>query len=536
MRSRCLVWTASIPIVLGGCGASEDAPPASAATTWFEEDARASGLRFEHQIGAERRFHFPEIMGAGVGLADVDGDDDLDVYLVQSGDLLAPGQNEGDRLFANRGDGTFEDVTSEAGLGCRDYGMGCAFGDVDGDGDADLFVTNWGPDRLYLNAGGGTFEDVTDAAGLGDPGWNTSAVFFDLEGDGDLDLFVVAYVDWSLDAERSCGSSSAPDYCHPNRYDAPLEDHLYRNRGDGTFEDVTSEFGIHGAANGLGVVCADLTGDDQVDVYVANDMHANQLWVRAGGGFVDRALLSGCALSGSGFLEAGMGVQAFDFEEDGDLDLMVAHLWNQTHTLYLNDAGQFEDATARMGLAGPTLPFTGFGLGLADFDHDGDRDCLIANGRVNAPYPQPDQLLEQTASGRFVDVPNAGLESPIALNGRGVAFGDLDADGDVDAIIANNGGPALLLRNVASKRGDWVQFDVRNAAGGPAVGALVELEVAGQRLSRRVDPGFGYCSSNDPRVHFGVLGPIDDARVQWPDGRTSELGPLEAGRLHRVSR
>lgn len=548
MRSPLRLARAPRAVVAGwlvacaaGCGSDEPAPgPGAGAAAdghdvWFEEVAGPSGLDFVHTVGAERRLHFPEIMGAGVGLADVDGDGDLDVYLVQSGDLLDPEGNAGDRLFANRGDGTFEDVTAAAGLGCREYGMGCAFGDVDGDGAPDLYVTNFGPNRLYRNRGDGTFEDVTAAAGVDDPSWSTSAVFSDLEGDGDLDLVVVNYVDWSLERERDCESAGRPDYCHPNRYDAPQRDRVYRNRGDGTFDDATEELGMRGRANGLGAVCADLDGDRDVDVYVSNDMHANQLWIQEDGRFTERGLLAGCALSGSGFLEAGMGVQAFDLEEDGDLDLFVAHLWNQTHTLYLNDAGRFDDGTARAGFAGPTLPYTGFGLGFVDFDHDGDRDCLIANGRVNAPYPQPDQLFEQVEPGRFREVADTGLARPLVANGRGLALGDLDGDGDVDAVVANNGGRAHLLRNVAPKRGSWIELEVVLPSGAPAVGALVELDVGGRRLSGLLQPGFGYASSNSPRVHFGLPGAVDGGRVLWPDGSTTELGPLESGRVHRIA-
>lgn len=545
--AACLA--AAWPAACGG-GAPSQAPPTSQAPPWFENVAAEAGVDFRHHNADVTRWHFPEIMGAGVALFDADDDGDLDLYLVQSGDLVAgPAQAPANRLYRNRGDGTFEDVTETSGAGDRGYGMGCAVGDADGDGDLDLYVTNFGPNVLLENQGDGTFRDVTARSGTGDARWSTSASFFDADGDGDLDLFVANYVDWALEREQPCFSwKDERDYCHPNSYKAPARDTLYRNDGGGHFHDATVEMGLARAVgNGLGVACADFDGDGRTDVYVANDMTANHLWMNSPEGFHDRALLAGCALSGSGFVEAGMGVAALDLESDGDVDLFMSHLRAQSNTFYLNSGqGLFDDATARVGLAGPSVPYTGFGLGFADFDQDADLDLYIANGRVvragepfdpKRPYVEPDLLFEQTEAGRFEIVkPQGGTAEELLARGRGAAFGDLDGDGDVDVVVANNAGPAYVLRNVAPKRGGWIQLDLRLPSGAPAVGATVAIWT-GERVQRRlVQPGSSYCSSSDPRAHFGLgeATRVERVLVRWPDGTTTERGPLEAGHTYRI--
>lgn len=452
-------------------------------------------------------------------------------------------------MYRNRGDGTFEDVTASTGTGDNGYGMGCACGDYDGDGDVDLYVTNVGPNVLYRNNGDGTFSDVTGAAGVGDSGWGTSAAFADYDGDGNLDLFVVNYIKWSPQGERECLSLfDQQDYCAPVNYSAPAPDTLYRNTGRESFVDVSGSVGLREAyGNGLGLAPGDFNGDGRLDFYVANDVLPNQLWINTGEGrFVDDALMSGCALNHSGVAEAGMGVMAADVNYDGQLDLFMSHYRAETNTFYVNNAGIFEDVTATLGLGAPSFPFTGFGLGFADFDHDGNLDLFIANGRAalaepindwRKPYAERDQLFEGRGNLRFVEVsPRGGTAQELAETSRGIALGDLDNDGDMDIIVVNRGAKVHLLRNIASTRGNWIMFRVLNRRGGYALNASVRIRAGGDVQWRQVQRAYGYCSSNDPRVHFGLGSAerVDEVTVRWPDGREEEFGPFEAGRIHEL--
>ena len=366
----------------------------------------------------------------------------------------------------------------KAGVAHAGYGMGCAVGDYDGDGDEDLYVTNVGANVLYRNQGDGTFRDVTSEAGVGHAGWSSSAAFFDGDGDGDLDLFVVNYVRWSPGREIECfAGGNERDYCQPGNYNAPAPDVFYRNDGGETFRDESERAGFSKAfGNGLGVAPGDYDGDGDLDLYVANDGDPNQLWVRGKDGrYTDQALLSGVAVNRYGLAEAGMGVAAVDLESDGDLDLFVTHLRDETNTLYLNQGGWFDDATTATGLASSSIGYTGFGLGFADFDHDGELDLYVANGRIGRsvapsaadPYAEPDQLYRGLGGGRLEELGPQGGGS-----GRAVALGDYDEDGDLDVLVVDNGGPARLLRNRAAS-GQWVKFRVLGPRSRPVIGATV---------------------------------------------------------------
>jgi hypothetical protein len=517
-----------------------------------------------------------EVMGAGAALLDYDRDGDLDAYLVQ-GRMLGRGKDVSqatfpprhpeplsDRLYRNDlrvlADGSrsvrFADVTAASGLGelATGYGMGVATGDYDGDGWTDLYLASYGSNQLLRNQGDGTFADVTAESGTDDPRWSVAATFFDYDGDGALDLFVADYVDFSFARHHECTTpTGAPDYCGPLAY-RPVPDRLLRNRGDGTFEDVSAASGILAApGNGLGVVAADLDGDGLTDLYVANDQMANFLWHNQGDGtFREDALLAGCAVDREGLPEASMGVSAEDLDDDGDEDLFVAHLVRETNTLYLNDgAGLFRDRTTETGLGPPSLRFTSFGIGLLDLENDGDLDLLVTNGAVTRieeqvaqgdPYPvhQTNQLFRNLGGLRFEDATAAGgpalAQSEVS---RGLAAGDVDGDGDLDALLANNSGPARLLLNLAGQDRHWLGVRPVGTSGGEALGARVEVTSAGRGVTRRrVHTDGSYASANDPRVGVGLgdLARAGRLRVVWPDGPGIAWRELAADRYVSVYR
>jgi hypothetical protein len=531
----------------------------AAAAELFVEGAAAAGLAFTHVNGAAGGYYLPEVMGAGVALFDFDNDGDLDVFLVQ-GDALDRSQTPVARQRVARGrtaiatpatsrlfrndltigtDGgrslRFTDVTGRAGVGLRAYGMGVAVGDYDGDGHLDLFVTAFGPDTLYHNNGDGTFTDATRQAGVSDAYWSTSAAFVDYDRDGRLDLFVANYVDFTIAANQWCSDPvGARDYCGPRAY-RPVADRLYHNEGNGRFADLSEAAGISKADGaGLGVATGDYNGDGWIDLYVANDATPNQLWInRHNGTFGDEGLLSGSALNAQGRPEGSMGIASDDVDLDGDEDLFVTNIAGETSVLYINDGrASFDDARTRWGLALPTAAFTGFGTGFFDYDSDGWPDLLIANGAVNvieaqrgqpSPYRMKNQLFRNTAARRFEETTAAGGAAfSRAEIGRGAALGDIDNDGDIDAVLTNNNGPVRLLLNQAGARNHWLQVRVTQTRGNRfGYGAWIGVERAGRpTLWRRVRSDGSYLSASDMRVHFGLDGSpaTDGVVVRWPDG------------------
>jgi hypothetical protein len=523
---------------------------------WFTDRAAETGLDFVHFNGLIGKFHQPEIMGAGAAVFDYDNDGDLDVYLVQSGTLapgtplIAPPPLVEDRLYRNdleiRPDGArvlrFTDVTRASGIRTRGYGMGAATGDVDNDGDVDLYVTGLGRNQLFRNDGGGTFSDVSAASGAGDPdSWGVSAAFVDFDRDGWLDLFVGNYLRYSLATHIDCvGVAGLPDYCRPSAY-RPQPSRLYRNAGGGRFVDVTIMSGLarqFGPA--LGVSTADFNGDGWIDLFVANDEQENQLWInQRNGTFVNTALAAGAALGASGERKANMGVDAGDFDADGDEDLFITELIGQGSTLYVNDGtGQFEEQSARTGIRQASLPYTGFGTAWFDYDNDGWLDLLAVNGDVNQnaaavgrpsdPFPlgQRKQLF-RNAERRFEDVTGrAGGVFDLVEVGRGAAFGDIDNDGDTDVVVTNGAGRARLLINNVGQRRHWLGLRlVGRDRSRDMVGARVGIvRSSGPILWRRARADGSYASANDPRVLVG-LGDSTEARrvrVIWPTGETEE--------------
>ena len=520
----------------------------------FLEHPSSSGLSFTHVNGATGQYYMPEVMGAGGALFDYDNDGDLDVFLVQGGPLGGANANAPtSRLFRNEGKLRFTDVTSAAGVGLRSYGMGTAVGDYDNDGDLDLFVTTFGPDTLYRNNGDGTFTDVTREAGVGDPLWSTSAAFIDYDRDADLDLFVANYLDFAIADNKICHDPvGTRDYCSPRAF-RPVPDRLYRNNGSGRFVDVTETSGIARAdGNGLGVAVGDYNGDGWLDLYVANDATANQLWInRRDGTFVDEGVLSGAALSAAGNPEGSMGIASGDFDRDGDEDLFVTNIIGETFVLYAND-GQavFEDARVRTGLARLTAAFTGFGTDWFDYDNDGWLDLFVANGAVNiieaqrgqpSPYRMRNQLFRNTGRGSFEETSaGAGAAFARAEISRGAAFGDIDNDGDIDILVTTNNGPARLLLNQAAGDHHWLQVRLQQSSGERfAFGARVGLERAGtSTMWSRVKTDGSYLSASDARVHFGLgaSAVVGAVIVEWPDGQRERWTTLAADRLHVVRR
>ena len=537
------VAVAGVAFLVSACS-----PSGGRESAWFREEARQRGIDFEHRSGYVDRPLLPEILVGGGALADLDGDGDLDAYLVQSGRIRSANPDAPNRLYLNRGDGHFDELPGAGGADDRGYGMGATAGDYDNDGDVDLYVSNYGPNVLYRNDGAGRFEDVSREARVDDPGWSSAAAFLDLDVDGDLDLFVVNYMNWTPEIERDCYVRGAITYCGPGQYALPAMDRLYRNDGDGTFTDITYDAGINVAfGNGLGIVGADFNRDGLTDVFVANDMLVNQLWLNRGDlRFEDESLLWGCAVDEHGIEKAGMGVAAADFDDDDDTDLLVVNMEQQTDSFFRNEGSYFVDATRVVGLGASSLRHTRFGVAMADFDNDGRLDLYEANGRIESPDPavvqdfaEPNILYRGTAESgafRFEEVtPQGGVSSPLLHTSRGLAIGDVDNDGGLDLLVVNRDAAPYLLMNRAD-RGRWVRFDVRTATGRAAHGASVAATVGAVRMRRDVQPGASYLASSDPRVHFG-LGEethVGNVVVTWPGGETEAFGGFEAAATHRL--
>lgn len=532
-----------LTLLLRATAAETDAP-------LFTEVTSALGFSQMEETWPAGTHALHEVIGSGVALFDYDNDAALDVLHIRfppPGHIGSPAPN---RLFRQHPDGTFVDVTEAAGIGDTGYGQGVAIGDVDNDGDPDVYVTNYGPDAFYRNNGNGTFS-LTEI-GISNGAWGTSATFGDYDRDGYLDLYVANYV--QFDPETVCrGKHSAPDYCNPQVFDA-APDRLFRNNGDGTFIDVTQQTGIAAMpGRGLGVVCLDLTGDGWVDFYVANDGEANQLWVnQTDGTFSEEAIIRGLAFNTYGQPEGSMGIAVGDLNGDMRADLFATHLSGETNTLYMTSSyAVFVDMTEVVGFAGRDLLFTGFGCGFLDFDNDADLDIALVNGRVKRGalldgatlgefwnfYAEPNLLFQNLGAGientggslTFNDVSSLAPDFTERIEvSRGMAFGDIDRDGDVDMVVTSLDNRIRFFRNdAATSENNWlsVRAVTQNR---DALGAEVMLRTESRVLTGYVLPGTSYLSSNEARVHFG-LGTIDTVQaieVQWPDGNREKFpGP-----------
>ncbi len=509
---------------------------------WFVEVSRSLGITFQHQDGRSGQRFYVETVASGGGWADFDRDGDLDLYLVNG--AATPGSTlEGtphNHLYENTGE-RFEDISAPAGVADTGYGMGLCIGDVDGDGWDDLMVTNYGPDRLFRNLTGDgkglRFEDVTERAGVAGDAWGTNCAFADVDGDSDLDLYVANYVDFKYSENPRCGdvTRDAWSYCRPLVFRGQ-SDFLYINRGDGTFTEQGSLRGLDQQREdrGFGVIASDLDRDGHVDILVANDGTANRLYRNDGlGHFVDVALTSGLALLRNGQAESGMGMALGDVDGDQLEDLIVTNYSFETNTLYLNRGSLFyEDSTERARLAKASFLPVSWGVALTDFDNDGDADLAIANGHVmdtidlfedGIGYPQPNALLSNDGSGAFTPVTEAGPDFRVGRVSRALAIGDWNNDGRIDLLVTNTNDQVDVLENRVNNNNHWIGFDLTGGKASPsAIGARVRLTCAGNDLGEReVRSGGSLLAQNDLRLHFGLgecSGPAI-ASVRWPSGQ-----------------
>jgi predicted Zn-dependent protease len=525
------------------------APGRSKTIPRFVDEATSAGLRFIHDNGQIRGRNPPptEAMCGGAGLLDFDGDGWLDLYVVQGGPFPPPttSLNSGDRLYHNRRDGTFADVSVQSGIASfpGGYGHGVAVADYDNDGRPDLFITRWRSYALYHNRGDGRFEDVTEKAGLGGArDWPTSAAFADLDGDGDLDLYVCHYLVYDPSNPRRCVHLESPSKheCNPLDF-PPLVDHVFRNDA-GRFVDVTTRAGFVDAnGRGLGVVAADLDDDNRIDLYVANDMTANYLFRNLGAfQFEETGHLAGAAASADGGYKAGMGIARGDLDGDGLLDLAVTNYFGESTTFYRGmGGGYFADHTSNIGMAAPTRRLLGFGIAFFDADLDGNLDVLSANGHVldsrpRFPWTMPLQLLQGGGPHGVNDVSDRAGEvfSPLHL-GRGLAAGDVDNDGRIDAIVVAQNEPLIYLHNQTETRGHFVAFALQGTLSNrDAIGARVTIVAGGARQTADRFGGGSYQSAGDPRLHFGLgnATTVEAVEVRWPSGQVDRHSRLPADR------
>ncbi len=570
----------------GGAGvpgvASTDLTRNCGPDPWTESDSSSGlfvditdevGIDFQRVVGPLGTYFLPEINGSGGAMFDYDGDGDLDIYLVNSGrspkavgDFPDTVRIE-NRMYRQEADGHFVDVTAGSGLGDTGYGISCAIGDVDNDGDLDVLVTNYGPDRLYLNDGQGRFQNVSEQAGITSAGWANSAAFCDYDRDGHLDLFITQYGSEAFDAhKRACDYGGGNvGYCSPLEFQ-PSHDVLFHNQGPGPngivrFRDVTSAAGIDAQrAEGTGfcVVPADLNRDGWTDFYVANDMYANRLWInKKDGTFEDLGLQTGSAYNFLGRGEASMGLAIGDVDSDGDPDLLSTHFTDETNTLYINDRGQFRDATEQWHLGLPSRRHTGWGVAFIDLDHDGFLDLPLVNGlalpcqwrnsdadrqgdvvdldtlteagqaTVDDPaefwseYLDRNQVYFNTGKQSFVERTNqAGDFCRKPNSGRGLIYGDIDNDGDLDLLVTTTGGRARLYRNDVPKSGHWLRITLQlQTSLRDAYGAELIVVAGTHRYHRILNPASSFLASHDPRAHVGLAEEhYDRIEVRWPDG------------------
>ena len=561
------ISTRSLPVIpillvlmaMPGFGYQTPAPAgAESNTAKFVDVTAARGLKFRYLSSRTTKKYLLETMAPGVALFDYDNDGRLDIFLVNGAPIADPtpkgtvpqktSPEYWNRLYHQKSDGTFEDVTERAGLQGKGYGMGVAVGDYDNDGNEDLYVTAYGGNRLYHNNGNGTFTDVTEQAGVVGEGWSTSAAWIDLDRDGRLDLVVLRYLQWDF-TDVWCGEhkDGYRAYCHPD-YFKPIAPLVYHNDGNGRFTEVSQKTGISKPGKGLGIALADYDRDGLTDIFVANDSTLEFLYHNKGDGtFEEIGLLANAAVDGDGRTFAGMGVDFADYNNDGLPDLIVTDLANQMYALYQNSGdGLFNYATVPSGIGQMTRTHSGWGVRFFDYDNDGWKDLLIAQGHdldtiqltsPNLRYREPMLLARNTGSG-FVDVSAASGEVfAQAWSARGMAIGDIDNDGRVDAVVTTNDGPAYILHNEGTSANHWLSLLlIGHKSNRDAIGAEVKLVTAKQSQYAIVTTASSYLSSSDKRLHFGV-GPEVTAKeieIRWPSGIVQTLRNVAADQLLKI--
>ena len=526
-----------------------DGPMGSLAATEVEFiDVTADvGVQFVHRSGATGKKYLPETLGAGGLVLDVDDDGWQDLLLVNSGSL-GGGSGAGTlpALYRNAGDGTFADVTRGSGLDVALYGIGGTAADYDNDGHTDIYLTALGPNRLLSGRGDGTFSDVTEAAGVGDPGFSTSAAWFDYDNDGDLDLFVANYVEWTIDTDLFCTlDGENKSYCTPEAYNGQSPT-LYRNDGDGTFENVTATAGLHDpSSKALGVAMVDYDADGWMDLFVANDTEPDRLYRNQGDGtFADNGVVAGVAFSEGGVARAGMGVDAVDYDRSGRPGLVVGNFSNEMIALYHNEGnGLFIDEAPRSAIGSSSLLTLAFACFFFDYDLDGRPDIFAANGHVaddiervqpRVTYAQPAHLFRNLGEGQFAEVASeAGGSLMRPTVARGAAYGDLDRDGDLDLLITANNGPARVLRNEGGSANNVLRVRIEGTASNrDGIGARVEVTVGGGQIWQIVKTGSSYASQSELPVTFGLgaATAVDALTVTWPSGAVDQVAGVEANR------
>ena len=512
----------------------------SQSATFVDVTAEA-GIQFKHNNGKTEHKHIIETMGSGVVFFDYDTDGDADLYFVNSGNVPEekrdPQQMKvGNALYRNEGYGRFTDVTEMSGTGDTGYGMAAAAGDIDNDGDLDLYIANFGNDTLYRNNGNGTFTDITEAAGIDNALWGIAAIYFDFDVDGDLDIFVVNYLVYELSMPITTYKGIV-GYGHPRSYEGTA-DVLYRNNGDGTFINIAEAAGLTNPSEGRGMaaVACDYDNDGFPDVYVANDTNRNFLYHNNGDGtFTDESLFIGVGYDETGVAEGSMGVDAGDYNGDGWFDFIVAN--SEKATLYKNEEGLFfMDATADSGLGQPTLPFVGFSPLFVDYDNDGHLDVFCANGHPqdvigiltdHDTFAQRDQMFRNNGDGHYTDVSeSAGPYFEVPLVGRAAAAADYDNDGDIDIVIMNSNQHAVLLRNDGGNLKNWLGIKlVGSQSNRDGIGTKVSLIAGGLTQIREVKSGSSYASGSDTRLLFGLdaYQRVERITVVWQSGTIQEL-------------
>lgn len=519
-------------------------PETQKPTTFVEVPSSKTGITWVHDNGRSDARHLPETCGGGGLFFDFDNDGWLDVYLVNSGpsDFYSPKTPIRNALYRNNHDGTFTDVTEKAGVACGKmghFGMGAAAADFDGDGWQDLYVTNYGKNVLFRNKGNGTFADVTDDAGVGAPNWSTCATWFDYDNDGKLDLFVSSFVQYSASGSVFCGDNKQGRryYCIPRVF-KPRPSFLFHNDGNGKFSDVSKASGIaNSLGKSFGAIATDLNNDGLMDLFVANDTVANHLFVNKGGGkFEEIGLASGVGYSDAGSPRSGMGVDAADFDGDGWQDLFVANIDQELFSLYHNEKDlTFTDQAGEIGQA--TRLLSGWGLRFFDYDNDGDPDLFLANGHPDdmvetqasrVKYKEPLVMFENI-SGKYKNVSaQSGEVFKKDFPARGASFGDFDNDGLIDMLVVNNGEAPVLIRNQGGSGNNWIGLNLVAAKGGSnpgAVGAMITWTAGGVKRSRLKTSGGSYLASHDPRevLGLGKAAKIDSIEIKWPSGKVDKL-------------